>query len=53
MVKITVAYVDCETNCPVGTKVFCGKDLTEASVLAANFQSAHPEMHENGFNISK
>lgn len=52
MKKITITYADSK-NCPAITKTFCGKSLDEASVLAANYQSAHPELHEIRFSVKR
>ena len=46
--RIDIKYVLAENNCPVGTKSFFGKD---ADVLAANYQSAHPELTAVSFNV--
>ena len=46
MVKITCRYIHHKTNCPMSAQTFIGKNLDEASVLAANYQSAHPELKE-------
>ena len=51
MTKITISYIERSTSCPAGTRVFTGKNITEASVLAANFQSRHPELAEKTFHI--
>lgn len=53
MAKITISYADRDTGCPYGTKIFTGKDIIEASVLAANFQSKHPELAEKSCSISR
>ncbi len=39
------------TNHPVSTQHFVGKDINEASILAANYQSRHPELIEIGCKI--
>lgn len=44
MAIITVTYRDAVHNAYAGTKTYYGKDLTMAMVLAANYQSAHPEL---------
>ena len=41
--QIEIRFARVIDNCPMGTKIFCGKD---ADVLAANYQSAHPELKE-------
>lgn len=46
--KIQVKYVLRETGCPMGTVSFYGND---ADVLAANYQSRHPELKEVGFTV--
>ena len=46
--KITICYRNRETKCPVCTQVFTGKDC---DILAANYQSAHPELEEISCNI--
>lgn len=46
--KIEIRYVHRETGCPMGTMSFYG---TNADVLAANYQSAHPELKEVSFNV--
>ena len=48
MCKITCKYADRKTNCPMPNQVFVGKSLDEACVLAANYQSDHPELKETG-----
>lgn len=44
MAIITVTYTDRATKAYAGTKTYYGKDMTEAMILAANYQSAHPEL---------
>ena len=46
--KIEIKYVHRETGCPVRTMTFYGAN---ADVLAANYQSAHPELKEVSFNV--
>ena len=46
--EIQVKYVLRETGCPMGTMSFYG---TDADVLAANYQSDHPELKEIGFTV--
>lgn len=52
MKKITVVYKNSD-GCPAGVKTFTGSTLDEAAVLAANYQSAHPELVEDGFEIKR
>lgn len=44
MAIVTVTYTDRKTGAYAGTDTYYGKDLNEAMVLAANYQSAHPEL---------
>lgn len=46
--KIIITYRNCNTKCPMGTQVFVGSN---ADVLAANFQSRHPELEETSCKI--
>ena len=46
--RIEIRFARVIDNCPMGTKIFCGKD---ADVLAANYQSAHPELKEVSFKV--
>lgn len=46
MKKIIITYVNRTTNCPAGCQTFSSKSLDEANVLAANYQSRHPELKE-------
>lgn len=46
--KITVEYIDRESGCPAGTQVYTGRD---ADVLAANYQSRHPELRDRSFKV--
>ena len=45
---IVIAYRNRDTKCPMGTQVFTGSN---ADVLAANYQSAHPELEEYSFKV--
>lgn len=45
---IVIAYRNRDTKCPMGTRVFTGSD---ANVLAANYQSAHPELEETSCEV--
>ena len=47
---IMVTYRMRDTKCPMGHRIFAGKD---ADVLAANFQSAHPELEEVSCTIRR
>ena len=49
--KVTCTYVHRATGCPAGTQAFIGKDIIEATVLAANFQSTHPDIIEKSCEI--
>lgn len=49
MAKIIITYKDRETGAYVGAKTFIGKDINEASILAANYQSMHPELKDIDF----
>lgn len=49
MAKIIIIYKDRETEAYVGAKTFIGKDITEAFILAANYQSMHPELKDIDF----
>jgi hypothetical protein len=53
MASITVVYVNRETNCPAARQVFIGRDIEEASVLAANYQSRHPELKDVKFEVKR
>ena len=53
MAEIMISYANRDTGCPYGTKIFTGKDITEASILAANFQSKHPELTKKSCSISR
>ena len=46
--QITIAYIARENGSPMGTQVFMGSD---ADVLAANYQSRHPELSERSFKV--
>ena len=46
--RIEIRFARVADNCPMGTKIFCGKD---ADVLAANYQSAHPELKDISFKV--
>ena len=46
--EIIISYCNRDTKCPMGTQVFTGSD---ADVLAANYQSAHPELEETSFEV--
>lgn len=46
--RIEIQYARIEDNCLTGTKSFYGKDAT---LLAANYQSAHPELKEVSFKV--
>ena len=50
MRKLTfvIAYRNRDTKCPMGTQVFIGSN---ADVLAANYQSAHPELEETSCEV--
>ena len=48
--KITISYRNRKTKCPFGCRTFTGKD---ADVLAANFQSEHPELEETHCDIER
>lgn len=51
MKKIIVTYVNRDTDCPCGCMTFTSKSLDEACVLAANYQSRHPELKEVNFQV--
>ena len=46
--RIEIKYVLRENGCPMGTVSFHG---TNADILAANYQLAHPELKEVSFNV--
>ena len=46
--EIIISYRNRDTKCPMGTQVFTGSN---ADVLAANFQSRHPELEETSCEI--
>ena len=46
--KIIISYRNSDTKCPMGTQVFTGSN---ADILAANFQSGHPELEETSCEI--
>ena len=46
--QIEIKYVLRENGCPMDTVSFYG---TNADILAANYQSAHPELREVSFNV--
>ena len=46
--QIEIGYARVADNCLMGTKSFYGKD---AIFLAANYQSAHPELKEVSFKV--
>ena len=45
---IVISYRNRISKCPMGHQVFTGKN---ADVLAANFQSRHPELEETSCEI--
>lgn len=49
--RIICTYVARGTGYPAGTQHFIGKDLAEANILAANFQSSHPDLIETSCDI--
>lgn len=51
MKKIIVTYVNRETNCPAGYMTFSARSMDEACVLAANYQSRHPELKDVNFQV--
>ena len=46
--EIIISYRNRNTKCQMGTHVFAGSN---ADVLAANYQSAHPELEETSFEV--
>ena len=50
MLKIKIACVNRSTGCPAGTRVFAGEN---ADVLAANYQSMHPELCSKSLEIER
>ena len=48
---IICTYAARATGCPAGTQHFIGKDIIEANILAANFQSNHPDLIEKSCDI--
>lgn len=49
--KIVCTYVKRGTGCPAGSQTFIGKDLIEANILAANFQSSHLDLIESSCDV--
>ena len=47
--QIKICYINREMGCPALTQVFRGRD---ADILAANFQSDHPELKETECTIT-
>ena len=46
--ELIISYRRRDTKCPMGTQIFTGSN---ANVLAANYQSAHPELEEYSFKV--
>ena len=46
--KIIIEYINRKNGCPAGTQVFTGRD---ADVLAANYNSRHPELCDKSFKV--